>query len=156
MASLIRTADAVAMELATSGLEPNAPYTIWWVVFNSPAGCSDPCNEDDILADDGTMNLNPDAQISMIFADGAISDATGSASFSALLPSGRTLGQVVAGPGLTNAEGAEVHLVVRYHGPAELARLYDQLSTYDPDPSAGGVCELCSDQQFAVFQAAIN
>ena len=26
----------VAMELATGGLAPEAPYTAWWVFFNNP------------------------------------------------------------------------------------------------------------------------
>ena len=144
---LIRIKDAVAMEISTIELEADAPYTAWWVVFNTPQGCSEACNEDDIFDADGNMSLNPEANISILFADGAMSDADGNASFSATLPEGRTLGEVLAGPGLTDAKGAEIHLVVRYHGEFDAARAYEQLSTFEP------TCEACADVQFVVYQA---
>jgi len=25
------------------------PYTLWWVIFNNPEDCSDPCDEDDLF-----------------------------------------------------------------------------------------------------------
>ncbi|MEX2535330.1 MAG: hypothetical protein WD273_06970 [Trueperaceae bacterium] len=99
---LIRSADAVAMELQTVGLESNAPYTVWWVVFNKPENCSDACNGDDLF--------NVDAM------------------------------------------AAELHLVVRSHGPTDLSRLYEQLSTFEPGPVLGGTCEVCQDNHFAVHQ----
>lgn len=143
---LIRIKDAVAMEISTIELEPNAPYTAWWVVFNTPQGCSEACGEDDIFDADGNMSLNPEANISVLFADGAMSDSYGNASFSATLPEGRTLGEVLAGPGLTNARKAEVHLVVRDHGDVDPDRIYEQLSTFEP------TCADCADVQFAIHQ----
>lgn len=151
---LVRSADAVAMEFATSGLEPGAPYTAWWVVFNTPEGCSEACNEDDIFNPDGTLNLNPEANISILFADGAMTDAEGDAGFSAVLPAGRPLGEVVTGPGLSDAGKAEVHVVVRAHGPLDPSRAYAQLSTFEPHPTLGGNCAECRDVQFAVHQPA--
>ena len=147
---LVRTDDAIAMELHTHGLEPNAAYTVWWVIFNSPQGCSEPCDLDDLFNADGTMNVNPDAAISVLWADGAISTEDGRASFSGLLPQGRPLGEVVFGPGLVDAYTAEVHLVVRSHGPADLGRLYLQLHTFEPHPILGGDCVPCQDQHFSV------
>jgi hypothetical protein len=140
------------MELATSDLVPNAPYTTWWVIFNTPKGCSAQCGEDDIFNPDGTVNLNPDANISILFADGAMSDADGRISFSAILPVGRALGQVIAGPGLIDALKAEVHIVVRAHGPLDANRAYEQLTTFEPHPIIGGDCDLCHDVQFAVHK----
>ena len=138
----------MVMEFATSGLEPNAPYTTWWVVFNNPEKCSDACNEDDIFNADGNLNINPDANISILFADGAMSDAEGNVNFNAILPEGRTLGQVVVGPGLVDASSAEVHPVVRAHGLTDLARLYEQISTFEAHPAIGGSCEVCEDGSF--------
>ena len=146
---LIRTNDSVAIELATSELTPNAPHTIWWVVFNNPEACTVACDGDDIFAEDGTLNLNEEASISILFADGAISDTEGKGSFSALLPEGRPLGQVLVGPGLTNVAKAEIHLVVRTHGELDPSRVYAQLST------GGNDCADCykEDIQFAVHTA---
>lgn len=143
---LIRSNGVVAMELNTYELRPGAPYTVWWVVFNSPLGCSGECGEDDIFAADGTMSLNPDANISILFADGAVADAEGNASFSALLEENRASGEVLAGPGLTDAAAAEIHLVVRDHGDLQLADSYAQLTTFQPE------CSACADVQFTVHK----
>lgn len=136
-ANLVRTENGVTAELHTYDLNAGAPYTVWWVVFNTPEGCSDACGEDDIVAEDGTTDFNPDANISI--------------TFSSYLPEGRTLGQVLAGEGLWDAQVAEVHLVVRDHGPLDPDRLYEQLSTFEPGPLTGGSCEICFDVQFSVF-----
>lgn len=147
---LIRGNGLVAMELATGGLEPEAPYTTWWVIFNTPEGCIGACDLDDLFFPDGTLNINPNANISMLFADGAMSDADGNISFSAILPVGRALGELLAGPGLVDPRRAEIHLVVRAHGPLDLSRAYEQLSTFEPHPILGGTCVPCEDVQFAM------
>ena len=49
----------------------NTPYSIWWVIFNNPAGCSDPCGLDD-LGDGGAA-----ADVAIFNASGAISAASG-------------------------------------------------------------------------------
>jgi hypothetical protein len=148
--TLIRTDGAVSVVLTTSGLEPLAPYTIWWVVFNEPAGCLGPCDEDDLFNPDGTMNINEAADISILYADGALTDDVGNAAFSAVLLVGAPLGQVVYGPGIRDAHDAEIHVVVRSHGPLDLGRAFAQLSTFEPHPTIGGDCVPCADQQFAV------
>lgn len=147
---LIRGNDMAAMEMATGGLEPEAPYTTWWVIFNTPQGCIDACDLGDLFYPDGTLNLNPAANISMLFADGAMTDADGNITFSAILPVGRVLGQLLAGPGLVDPRKAEVHLVVRAHGPLDPTRAYEQLSTFEPHPVLGGTCVPCEDVQFSV------
>jgi hypothetical protein len=147
---LVRTNAMISMELATGGLEPDAPYTTWWVVFNRPERCYDACDLDDLFNPDGTMNLNPAASISVLFADGAMTDADGNITFNAILPVGRTLGEVIAGPGLLDSRKAEVHIVVRAHGPLDPSRAWVQLTTFEPAPIHGGTCVLCEDVQFAV------
>jgi hypothetical protein len=149
--SLTRFESAVAMELRTSGLEASAPYTVWWVVFNSPEGCSEACGEDDIFNADGSLNLNPDATISILWADGGLTDGDGAAAFSGVLPVGDAPGQIVVGDGLLDAARAEVHLVVRAHGDLDLDRAYEQLHTFEAHPAIGGPCDACFDVQFAVY-----
>lgn len=148
--TLIRTDNGVAMELRTEGLEPYAPYTVWWVVFNTPQGCSESCDEDDIIDAEGNMAPNPEANISILWATGGVTSAEGKGVFSAYLPENQPLGEVLFGPTLIDARGAEVHLVVRTHGAADLDRLYAQFNTFEPDPAMGGTCDTCTDVQFAV------
>ncbi len=150
--TLTRSENGVAMELRTVGLDPDSIYTVWWVVFNTPQGCSEACNEDDIFDADGNVSPNPDASISILWATGGIASNSGEGTFSAYLPEGRPLGEVVFGPGLQDAQGAEVHLVVRTHGAADTGKLYTQLTSFEPHPALGGNCEACQDQQFAVHQ----
>jgi hypothetical protein len=74
--TLIHGSDYVAITLTTEGLTPDAPYTLWWVVFNEPGACTGgACDLDDLFNPDGTMNLNEAADISILFADGTITDA---------------------------------------------------------------------------------
>ena len=143
---LTRVKDVVFADFSTNSLAPDRPHTMWYVVFNTPKGCSEACNEDDIFDADGNMSLNPDANISILFADGAMSDSDGNASFSAMLEENRATGEVLVGPGLTAARKAEVHLVIRDHGDIDPSRAYEQLSTFEPE------CADCVDVQFAVHQ----
>lgn len=106
VSALVRTDDGVSMTLKTTGLEPGA-YTVWWVVFN------------------------PDvAGMSVGFAAGHVVGANGTATFAANLREGEPLS--IAGGPLEDARGADIHLVVRYHGPVDPLHLYDQLHTFEP------------------------
>lgn len=145
----------VAATLTTSGLAPDAPYTLWWVVFNEPGACTDgACDLDDLFFPDGSMNVNPLADIAILFADGTITDGAGNAAFSAVLHEGVALGEVVLGAGLRNAALAEIHLVVRSHGPLDPERALAQLTTFEPHPTIGGDCAACADEQFAIHVPA--
>jgi hypothetical protein len=151
------------MVLATveaEGLTPGHAYTLWFVVFNNPAGCTPPeCGEDDIFDGD---DLNADgivaAQIAIGNATGNVAKADGTAEFGARLKSG------VDSPGhdivftpadfggegvhLLNVSGedAEVHLVVQTHGQARGgSQLLDQLTYLEAACTPG-----CADIQFSV------
>lgn len=155
-ARLYRSRDWIVAEIATEGLEANVPYTVWWVIFNNPGGCSpdpdgDPgqpiCDFDDAVDPDGNPSPNPLARLSVLWASGNVANADGSATFAAVLRSGEPAGELVFGPGLEpgNGQNAEVHLVVRGHGPIDEERLVAQLNTFE------GECETCQDEQFAIF-----
>jgi hypothetical protein len=148
--TLVRGESSVAVVLRTGGLEPLAPYTIWWVVFNAPEGCLGACDADDIFAPDGSLAINANADLSILFAGGTMTDDTGSAAFSAMLMVGEPLGQVVYGPGLRDAATAEIHVVVRSHGPLDPARAFEQLTTFEAHPAIGGGCGDCADMQAAI------
>lgn len=161
---LLRTPAGVHATLQTSGLMPREAVTLWWVVFNDPRRCTLPCNEDDIFIDgDPSQGLNLDgvaaADIVAGYAAGAVADRQGEALMAARLRTGSRVADVLFGetPVLKTTAQAEIHLVVRSHGPAVPGLLAEQIGTY-----AGG-CEVflnppaipatvgeCGDIQFAV------
>ncbi|UCH27082.1 MAG: hypothetical protein JSV66_05415 [Trueperaceae bacterium] len=152
---LIRLDNGIAVEVHTSDLEEGFTYTVWWVIFNTPSGCSpDPavdastpaCGEDDVFNADGEMDPNPDVNLSVAWATGNIVGESGMATFSAYLQKGHAPGEVLTGSGLTDPRGAEVHMVVRSHGRASVYRnaLYQQLNSFEM------TCRVCEDYQFSI------
>jgi len=115
---LVRTMSGVSMNIDTTDL-PSGAYTIWWVVFNNPTQCSDgSCGINDTgRPKDGG---NP-AEGSVLWATGGIVGPDRMGHFSASLGIGTDAapGPILRGPALTNPMDAEIHIVVRYHGPAD-------------------------------------
>lgn len=163
LARLTRLENGVTLAISTNDLNVGDVYTVWWVVFNSPENCSDGvCNADDILVvEDGVvprdeagnrlMNMDgiANANISIQHAAGTYA-VDGTLNTSASVGLGNVPG-IVAGPGLLDAQTAEIHVVVRTHGAAIDDAFADQISTF------GGGCEPadalpCEDVQYAVFQ----
>lgn len=164
-ARLSRFDNGVTTVLSTSELTPGEVYTLWWVIFNEPENCTGgACDADDIfiLEDggiprdaDGNRLMNMDtlmaANVSIQHAAGVYS-SDGSMHTSASLGLGDAPG-IVMGPGLLDPYKAEIHLVVRTHGPIQEDAFADQISTF------GGGCDPmdaapCDDLQFAVFLPA--
>lgn len=155
-AKLTRSADAVWLNINTTDLQPGA-YTVWWVVFNNPAMCSGSCGADDFA--------NPAVAASVFFATGGVVGRGGTGHFRAHVEEGDVSavpGQHLFGPGLMNAEGAEIHIVIRYHGPVAPHILEKQISTFgggcmgpagEEDPVVADRIFPCYDPQAAVFPA---
>jgi hypothetical protein len=161
--TLVRTKDGIAATLQTSDLQPGNGYTMWWVIFNNPEKCQysmpgvTSCGEEDVFGE--PFGETP-VQVSVQYAAGAIVSETGTANFGASLNEGELPeqpGQLVFGPGLINARKAEVHLVVRNHGPAIPGMVESQLTTFggactaETDPTGVGPLgpNSCADVQFA-------
>ena len=115
-ATITRTKRSVSFEFNTADLEPNAPYTMWWVTFNRPHRCLEPhaCALIDLS--------DPRVDAGVFFAGGRMTDAYGQADFTGEidygeLPKGN---DQIPFPGIEAPikRGAEIHLVVRAHGPA--------------------------------------
>ena len=111
------------MTISTTGLTGGNAYTIWWVIFNKPQKCefSNVCGLADLpSAVGGSANASHLAEVgtSIVNATGLIVGLDGVGNFSASLKEGAPPAglHVVLGPGLKDAQGAEVHLVVRDHG----------------------------------------
>ena len=163
-AHLHRAENGLLMSLHTSDLSSNEVYTVWWVVFNEPGNCSDGvCGEDDILIfEDGApiMDennnhvLNMDgieaSDISAFFASGAYVNEDGTAHFGGSAGTGDTPG-IIFGSGLHNPMTAEVHLVVRTHGPMVDDMAHAQITSFEGGCGATDNGLPCADHQFAVF-----
>lgn len=119
--------------------------TVWFVVFNDPGGCIDGCGEDDVL----DLFLGADrAEVGILRAAGHVA---GGAGFNASARLNEGDGdELFAGTPLQDAMGAEIHLVVRSHGPAATLsgpELAAALHSID----GGCGTNTCGDSQFAVF-----
>jgi hypothetical protein len=118
--TLTRTGSGIAFSLQTSGLQAGHAVTVWWMVFN------------------------PDSSVSVQYAAGHVIDQDGAAEFGGHLQVGDTDGVINGGPGLLDAQGADVVLVVRDHGPTDPGRVDEQIHTF-------GVCNpTCSDLQMSM------
>ncbi len=161
---LTRTEAGVSAQLRTSGLEPREAVTLWWVVFNTPEGCSDACGENDIfIGGDPAAGLYLDgiaaADIVVAYGGRAIANRHGSATIAASLREAGSVREVLFGaePTLKDSEAAEIHLVLRSHGPAVPGMIDEQLGSYaggclvflHPPAIPDEVGE-CADIQFAV------
>jgi hypothetical protein len=69
---LKRSEDRVDGRVMMQVESANEPYTIWWVIFNSPENCTPPsCGEDDVF----NMSGGEEADVAVFNASGAISAA---------------------------------------------------------------------------------
>lgn len=167
--TLTRTEDGVAMGLRTTGAAPREALTVWWVVFNDPDACSAPgCGSDDIFVDgDPAGPLDEDqiaaADIVAAYATGRKSSNQGTASFRASLAENEAPGtrEIIFGDGATlkDAAVAEVHLVVRSHGPAVAGQVDVQTGSFAggcdvflAPPAVPSAVGECADTLFSVHQ----
>lgn len=160
---LVRSADAITTRTNTSALVPRHVTTLWWVIFNNPEECSDgTCGADDLFEP-------TDAKPSCPYADGSIVGGNGDARYQDRLTVGEDRNSCIEflvganeelegeDHGLLNPEGAEIHVVVRSHGPLIPGKVPEMRSTF------AGACEdfleagtvpdeqgECADLQFAV------
>jgi hypothetical protein len=149
--TLTRTGSGIALNLHTTGLQAGHAVTIWWMVFNNPEACihgattPDPTDPRCGMAD----ITNAAVGLSVLYAAGHVIDEDGVADFGAYLQEGDTDGALPGMKlGLLDAAGADVHLVVRDHGPADPGRVDEQIHTI-------GACNPdCHDLQMSVHEAS--
>jgi hypothetical protein len=155
---LVRTDSGMSFNLRTTGLEPGHTYTVWWVVFNDPDLCTDDmCGMEDLLM------VNPDAAAAGVvgYAAGHVAGNSGRGNFGAHLSVGDSepFLEAIEHDGLTAPRDAEVHLIVRSHGPLVPEWMPRQIHSFeggclgmDPELDAGEGFP-CFDPQFSVHQA---
>jgi hypothetical protein len=151
-ASLVRNNEGVFGTISTSGLASGHVVTLWWAIFNDPRACAGAiCAPPDLN--------NPLVNGSLQFGGGALVGLNGRADFGGYLGVGDNTGfyrlpmfpnMPDPAPGIVDAKGAEIHLVIRDHGPAssDPEILLQQLT------SVPGGCTLfpCANVQAAIFQ----
>ena len=163
-AKLVRTNSKVSMNVKINDLVPGHAYTMWWVIWNNPENCGVPyaCSDADFL--------NPDAvKVEVLYATGHVVGGSGQGNFSASLNENdddNTINPDFLLPlygGLLDARKAEVHVVLRSHGPKVPGIVNEQIGSY------GGGCDdfygfppftevpdevgECGDIMFAIFSS---
>jgi hypothetical protein len=145
-ATLFRSRHGVEGRIAASGLDPNAAYTVWWVVFNNPAACGGPCSPPKLGI--------PAVRASVFYAAGLVTGDDGTANITAHTQDGTppqgvevTPDGTVAGIDKGNGFGAEIWLVVRSHGPIVAGMVDKQIGSFN------GTCppNTCVNQQVGMF-----
>ena len=108
---LLRSHRGVTAFLETRGLERGHTYTVWAVIFNNPDACEGLCDSSDLAS--------PDVDGASVFATGRLARRD-QATFWIRLR---------VGDALIEPMKAEIHFVVRSHGPAIPGLVGEQTST---------------------------
>jgi hypothetical protein len=144
---LFRHPEGVFFTFSTSGLNPGDAVTAWLAVFNNPEFCAtDPCTPADFA--------NPEVNGTLFSTGGLVIGPDGKAVFSAYRAVGDLSGarpNFGTGNGLVKPKKAEIHLVARTHGPANLmdpAVLQQQLTMFNGGCPPG----TCTSIQASVHQ----
>lgn len=144
--TLKRNADSVEIDVHLRDLTAGNAVTVWAVIFNTPEGCSDPCDGNDVFPGDNPANA-------AVIWSGIGGVANGGGNFNGSFTIGETPGgapgQILFGY-LADAEGAEIHFVVQDHGEAsdDSATLLLQTTTF----FGGCPPNTCVDIQFIAFK----
>ncbi|HKY61428.1 MAG TPA: hypothetical protein VJP59_10500 [Gemmatimonadota bacterium] len=143
-AILTRTKDGLSVDQDVEGLISGHAYSVWWAIFDNPQGCVDACDPSDL----GVRQ----AQGSLINGGGFVAAGTTQFYTSDLARHDVEGRQVWVGDlsGVDNTYGAEVHVVLRGHGPAVMdpADQAVQTSTFN------GFCNpVCANVSVAPFSA---
>jgi hypothetical protein len=157
-ATLVRNRNGARLNIQTRELEPGHTYSVWMVVFDAPEHCAEPyaCGLDDIipLMDDPGAE-NPSEATVFGAVGGGLAGGTGRAAFAGHAKPGDEANDVLFGDGsLDNPLTAEIHFVIRTHGPAIPGMIHEQISTFNGGCEEGEPNEgLCDDVQFGVFRS---
>lgn len=141
---LKRNGNGLTATVVCDALIPGHTYTLWWVIWNNPNQCigGGPCGLPDFP---NAENV----QVELLYASGVVAGKSGKATFSAHLKEGDVEGSVndlfnlpgYGGLQIGNQNGAEVHMVIRSHGPGIPGEIGEQITTYlggcNPDNGLG-------------------
>ena len=131
-ATLYRRSNDISTRFQTSDLIPGHAYTLWWVIWNKPENCATPgaCIDTDFAIAD-------QVEVEVMYAAGRVVGADGKAVFTSRLKQGDTSDSsndffgLPSFGGLQDTQTAEVHLVVRSHGPIIPGQVHEQIGSYE-------------------------
>ncbi len=148
--TLLRSGNSLDLRVQMSGLDTNAAYTLWWIIFNNPEECTTGaapalCGSGDLDPDRDGAGINP-VDRGVRNAAAFLTGLDGTANIVARLHEGPApTGPAAAGFGqLNDSVGAEIHIVIQTHG----APLAGSVATQMTIP--GGVCNPDCEDQFAI------
>ena len=124
VATLMRNSGGISFQITAPNLNPGHAYTVWLVVVNNPAACNPkPCTAPDIIT-------NPATNSQVTQAGGGVASSNGTLGFGGVVPKGPLTDGWLAGRGLDDPLGAEIHFVINNHGPVIPGRENAMVSTY--------------------------
>ncbi len=139
----------ITANISGRAFDPDASYTVWWVVFNFPQFCEQP-----YACASGDLN-RPRVLGSAFLAGGFITDANGVANAFLQLASGRTQRETAGGTkghGLLNLRKAAIHMVYRTKGTGnDTVPISAQISQLLG--ACGELPNPCMNQYFSVHNA---
>ena len=131
--TLHRTNNGITVNYKSSGLTPGYAYTLWIVIWNSPENCTTPnqCN-------DGDFAIADQVEVEVLYGGGHVVGGNGKGNFSAHLNENDVSGSIndlfglppAGGLQSGNSLGAEVHFVLRSHGPKIPGLVNEQIGGY--------------------------
>ncbi|MDJ0707379.1 MAG: hypothetical protein QNJ46_29245 [Leptolyngbyaceae cyanobacterium MO_188.B28] len=142
--------------------------TLWWVVFNNPDACVEDGGEVSPNFCDGPDLRRPEVEPAVLYGTGQVTQSDGSvALIGPLYRTPDSIGGAFDPPieidpndlntGLRNPLGAEIHLIVRSHGPILPSKLVEQLNSFDggcrrqiPRPNIPNRPGDCTNVNFAI------
>ena len=167
--TLHRTNNGITVNYKTTGLTPGYAYTLWIVIWNKPYNCTTP-NE----CYDGDFAIADLVEVEVLYGGGHVVGNNGKGNFSARLNEDDVSGSIndlfglppAGGLQSGNSLGAEVHFVLRSHGPKIPGMVSEQIGGYlggCTDPFAiAPFTEIpdevgeCGDIEFAIHAAPPN
>lgn len=154
-ATLVRQPHGISFTFSTVGLEPGHVHTIWFVAFNNPEACTSPMMDGAIkIAECGLPDLGlPAVQATAVWGAGNVAGGSGRSTFSGRVRVGDISGcdhRLPCNQGLTDPEGAEIHLVLRTHKEMIPHLVSKQMHSFNRGCEVGEPNVGCANIQFSV------
>ena len=124
-----REAGRVNVNFWAGELARGEATTLWAVVFNNPEACVGECDDPDLFE-------NPATQPDLLYMAGAVADGEGRVRYAASVREGMVSESIMPlfglpAWGVIDTDQAEIHLIVRSHGPAIAGLRTAQTTTFN-------------------------
>jgi hypothetical protein len=156
-ATLVRQPHGISFTFKAVELEPGHVHTIWFVAFNNPEACTSPMMDGATkIAECGLPDLAVAAvQATAVWGAGNVVGGSGVSTLGGRVRVGDTSGcdhRLPCNEGLTDPEGAEIHLVLRTHKEMIPHLVSKQMHSFNRGCEVGEPNVGCANIQFAAFQ----